>query len=516
MIEELVELIRTAGNDREAIAQTVVLTRKLPTELRAEFIERLYGQAESLSESSSAADSTIMELAHLNDSIQPSEFEAIRKLYSALRPDSSLRNCLLHWLGSDGSEQALGTWCDLITESPPSNPHALVQSFGPLFKNSELPHWFFDELATKGIAHPEIASAALDLMNFHTREKNIDGHPAIQRADQLTSLLGNVVQQMARVEEGNLPSDLTPQEISQRVSESVALTISLCDAVALMDHEPAIGKLHQALQLKHRRIRTEAAAALARLDIEEGRESLSKLAEEPIARLRVLAFAEELGILDSIPEEHQNEIAIAESKLASWLAEPAQMGLAPSEISMIDNRELYWPGFEHPVLCYLFRFRYGTEPSFTNLGISGPMTHAFAVNIESLSIDDSYAAFAGWQAVHPDIFQLGMDKARALHGKTVQELTDRLHEKDFTDFQPEFVGSFFGDLIVVGKPFEAKNSRCSLIAAKSTASQANRTRIESIPRWHLRFGVAVNCLTNSISMLNSWISTRSHDSTLRS
>ncbi len=61
---------------------------------------------------------------------------------------------------------------------------------------------------------------------------------------------------------------------------------ALCDTLALMDCQPAIGKLHQALSLRHRRVQTEAAYALARLDQEIGRQTLIGLAAEPVARLR--------------------------------------------------------------------------------------------------------------------------------------------------------------------------------------------------------------------------------------
>lgn len=461
MIEHLVNLICSGADDAATLRQVAELTAQIPPGNELELLEGLNERANDLENAQPAAETAITKLTENVKELTDATQQALSDLYLSLGTSNNVRNSILGWLGNDGRQESLKAWCELITTSPPSNPHGLVQTFAPLVKRSDLPQWLFEELSTKGIAHPEIAAASLDLMNFHHRAGNLDSHPAQSRSDQLTSLLGSVVQQMARVEEGNLPSDLTPQEISERVSESVALTISLCDALALMEHEPAVGKLRQALELRHRRIQTEAAAALARLDVEEGREWLAKLVEEPIARLRVLSFAEELGILDNIPDEFQSEIAIAESKLAIWLSEPKQMGIAPSSMELVDNRELYWPSYEHPVQCYLFRFRYGSNPVYSNLGISGPLIHVFPNNIESLSVEDAYAAFAGWQAIHPKIFQMTPERAETVYSEQLAELKTRIEEKGFEDTKAVLVGSFFDELVLVS---EAKKNDQTVIA----------------------------------------------------
>lgn len=461
MIEHLVNLICSGAEDTPSLRQIAELTDQIPAGDELNLLEMLRERAGELVNAQLAGEAAITKLTENVEQLSDSHRNGLKELYLRLDASNNIRNSILGWLGNDGSEDSLRAWSNLITTSPPSNPHGLVQTFAPLVKRSDLPGWLFDELSTKGIAHPEIAAASLDLMNFHHRAGNLETHPAQSRSDQLTSLLGSVVQQMARVEEGNLPAELTPQEISVRVSESVALTISLCDALALMEHEPAVGKLRQALELRHRRIQTEAAAALARLNVEEGREWLAKLVEEPIARLRVLSFAEELGILDEIPEEFQSEIAVAESKLAIWLSEPKQMGIAPSSMELVDNRELYWPSFEHPVQCYLFRFRYGSNPVYSNLGISGPLTHVFPNNIESLSIEDAYAAFAGWQAVHPKIFQMTPARAELVYAEQVSELNSRLEESGFQETKPILVGSFFDELVLVA---EAEKNEQSVVA----------------------------------------------------
>ncbi len=449
MVHQLAELIFGAGNDQQQLLRVVAMTKAMKHSDHLALVTALKDQPERLEAAQAAIEAAFMELAKLAK-LDDSMRGTLGELYFNVDPQNNIRNNILFWLGSEGSPASMVQWCNLITDSPPKNANGLIQAFMPMFEQTEIPQEVFDKLAGQGISHPEIASAALDLMNFHARG-NLPSHPALARAPQLASLLGNVVQQMARVEEGNVPTELSPQELSQRVSESVALTISLCDAIGLMDYQDGIGKLNQAMQLKHRRIQTEAAAALARMEIEDGRTALCKLAEEPIARLRVLAFAEELGFLEEVPEEQQTEIAIAESQLVVWLAEPTQMAVPPSQVELINTREMYWPSYDHPVQCYLFRYAYGSEPTYSNIGITGPVTHAFPVNIESLTIEDTYAAFAGWHAIHDEIYQLSLEQAQSLRNQELQILLGRLSDQDFESSQPIFAGSFFGELVLAAE-----------------------------------------------------------------
>ena len=231
----------------------------------------------------------------------------------------------------------------------------------------------------------------------------------------------------------------------------MALIVSLSDAFALLDHRDAAPQLRQALDLKHRRVQTEAAAALARIGDELGKTTLIELANQPVSRMRVLAYAEELDFLDEISLELRGEIAVAESHLAIWLSEPAQMGLAPSSIELFDNREMLWPSYEHPVQCYLFTYSYGTGPqSLSNIAICGPLTHAFAADLRPLSTDDIYAAFAGWQTIHQEIFQTTLEKSRTVAPGIIAQLeSDLKHTDDGDSATIETVGNFFGQWVLV-------------------------------------------------------------------
>ena len=71
----------------------------------------------------------------------------------------------------------------------------------------------------------------------------------------------------------------------RQADEGVSLAVSLCDALALIGDASSTARLREAHEIRHRRLRVEAAAALARLGDEEGEKSLIELAAEPVARL---------------------------------------------------------------------------------------------------------------------------------------------------------------------------------------------------------------------------------------
>jgi hypothetical protein len=397
--------------------------------------------------------------------------ERIRQLYENSPPTSPLRNYWLAWLATAGNTEAMQSWIGLLASSPPQHRAGIGLAFQPIMKRDFHPQpWLLDALLHEGVQHIQLAPAIYDLFNYYYRTKQVEDHPAASRLDELTLLLGQLVGQLGKIEEGSLAAHSDPQLIGQQVSDAVALIVALCDTLALNNHEEAIRKIHQALNLKHRRVQVEAAAALARLGDRLGREVFIKLAEEPVVRLRVLNYAEELDLTREISLEHRGEIAIAESQLAIWLAEPTQMGIAPSKIELVDNRELYWPSYEHPILCYVFRFEYGSgEHGYSNLAICGPMVHAFTADLKYLPIDDVYALFAGWQTVHDEIYQVSPERARQAFGKQWRHLSQLLEQSETgSKCEPLFLGSFFGKLAMVADCSSEESPGTVIVDSDST------------------------------------------------
>jgi hypothetical protein len=302
------------------------------------------------------------------------------------------------------------------------------------------------------MGNPQLAPVILDVANFVTREGLIEKHPAACRRDQLTALLGALVQRLGRIEERPEEVAADERQLAEIVTGSVALAVSLCDALALIGDHSVIGKLYQALELRHRRLRTEAAAALARLGEEKGRDVLLSMAAEPVARLRVLAYAAELGCEDQLDERFTTSAARAESELALWLAQPSQLGFPPSRLELVDAQTLYWPGYDEPVECFLLRFAYEVDSGeYTNIGIAGPVCHAFGADLADLPPDDIYAVFAGWQVEHEEIYELDAAQLSVAQRLEVVRLERRLHDDGFSAIQPIKLGMFFGERALVAR-----------------------------------------------------------------
>lgn len=376
--------------------------------------------------------------------------ESIVALYRRLDGVDAGRHHLLRLLAQRGDAAALASLADLVVADPPLDPRDVAVVFTPLFRRRDYPPSALFPRLLDALAHASVAVAVLDLANYLVREHVVAEHPGAPRRQQLKTLLGRLAQQLGHLEERPSAHAQTAQDMQRTVGESVALVVSLCDALALIGDTSAVGKLYQALQLKHRRVRTEAAAALARLGEEEGRRALLELAAEPVARLRVLAYAEELGFGDQVDPQYATDVARAEAELALWLAQPSQFGVPPTRMELLDRREQSWPGYDEPVACFLFRFYYEMGgAAFSNVAIVGPVTLTLAADLNALPMDDLYALFAGWQAEHEDIYRLDHRRVEGGQHVAAQRLAQFLAEAGYTDIQPAWLGSFFGELSLV-------------------------------------------------------------------
>ncbi len=375
----------------------------------------------------------------------------MQQLYLQLPNRSSVKAPILTWLALGGEVTQLDLLVDLLLEDPPEDEQQVALALSPLFLKRPLPIEAIFPKLFAAIDKPQLAAAVIDLANFMQREGLVPEHPGTALATRLIELLGSLTQSLAQLEER--PEDFaeTPQQLGRRVSHSVSLAVSLCDAVALIGDQRAIGKLYQTLELAHRRVRTEAAAALARFGEQRGQDTLVELAAEPVARLRVLAYANELKIIDKIPAQFRSTTARAEAELVVWLAEPTQFGVPPTQCELVDQRRQNWPGFGGDVECFLFRFTYrlsledGKQRSYSNVGIAGPLAHAFTADLADLPPYDIYAAFAGWQAEHEDIKQYEVSRLSQTEKLEVVRLQRRLHDAGFTEIEPQQMGYFFGE-----------------------------------------------------------------------
>ncbi|MGI8980532.1 MAG: HEAT repeat domain-containing protein [Pirellulaceae bacterium] len=376
--------------------------------------------------------------------------DALLRLYRHLGPLSRARAQIPAWLALGGTHAEVHLFADLLVEDPPREEEDILLALTPLFQNPRLPVEALFPRLLDALSHPLLAAGVLDLANFVLRQKLVKQHPAAAISGSLIELLGQLVGTLGKLTEQAPSDEQSMVDIGRQVAQSVSLAVSLCDALALIGDQSAVGKLYQALDLGHRRLRTEAAAALARLGESHGKEELVKLAAEPVARLRVLAYAKELGLEDKIEPEFRTPQARAEAELTVWLAEPTQFGLPPTKCELFDQRQQFWPGFGEVVECFLFRFTYEltldeAARSYSNIGIAGPLAHAFTADLADLSPDDIYAAFAGWHAQHEDIREYDVARLSKSEQMEVVRLERRLHDAGYREIQAVQMGYFFGE-----------------------------------------------------------------------
>lgn len=375
-------------------------------------------------------------------------FTAVVQLYHRLPPQATPRGYLLALLVVPPSESGVARFTELLVTDPPASSQAVDLAFAALFQMKNVPVAAVFPRLFAALEHTHVAAAILDLANHWTRSRQVAEHPGKSYRHVFAALLGDVSMRLGSIAESGTEAD-TPEEAAERVARGVQLAVGLCDALALIGEPDVVGKLYQALELPHRRVRTEAAAALARLGEAAGRTALLELVAEPVARLRVLAYAAELDLLDEIPEEFQTGQAQAEAEIAAWLSEPTQFGLAPTRLEPIDARTLAWPGYDEPRECYLFRFVYQLAGSeYANIAIAGPLTQAFEDDLADLPPDDIYAAFAGWHVSSPEISSFDPAQLPPFLDPDRVRLERRLRDAGYTDLEAEVFGLFFGERLL--------------------------------------------------------------------
>ena len=336
---------------------------------------------------------------------------------------------LLQVLFASGHSTAIHLGVELLLAKPPVDWAEVSLALAPLMQSRI---WQVEDVFPKLLQStaPSVLSPALDVANYAFRSRQLVDHPAKLDLATLLRLMGGLVNQLGMLEENPAQFGRTVIAIQKILFDSVSLCVSLCDTLGLIGNQDAVAKLTQATRLSHRRIRTEAAFALAKLGNKKGEELLIELAADFSSRQRAIAYAEELGIVDRIDERWTNAAALAESRLANWLAQNEQMGISPSRMEMLDQRTLSWPGFEQPQECFLFRFEYDMQESiYSNVGFSGPMCHSFSQDLADISLDDTYAIFVGWDIDHPDAYEIAPNALDARIQDRMNRLLETLPEQ---------------------------------------------------------------------------------------
>ncbi|WP_153555185.1 HEAT repeat domain-containing protein [Roseimaritima sediminicola] len=455
---ELAPLVAADGDPVVAAAtMQAIATADAVAGLKS-WLDQLWQHRDQLSDSDPAVLGGLLRAMHTSVLRSESPAEAVRPVNptivlgidEALPKSTPNRHLLMHLLSLARAGDHLHILTRMLIARPPEGWMAVGQVLSPLLQYSDWDvHDFFPDIFA-ALSHPAVASPVLDVANFLTRSGRVAEHPATDRIDSLLVLLDAVVARLERFEKDPSEFGQSVDQVQAVLSEAIALAVSLCDAVGLIGDDRAKGKLHQALEVKHRRVQSEAAGALARLGDEAGREHLIKLAAEPSARRRVVQYADELEIGDQIDQRYRTPEALAEADVAVWLSQPQQMGVPPTSVEVVDAQTMLWPSYHDPIACFLVRYAYDMgDVQYSNVGLAGPTVHCFAADLSDLSVDDTYAIYAGWHAEHPDIFTVPAKHWNAAQKRVVQPLVDHLDREGYDAIQPDLLGFLLDEHAVV-------------------------------------------------------------------
>ncbi|MCC9657414.1 HEAT repeat domain-containing protein [Rhodopirellula halodulae] len=419
-------------------------------------IAALAEESERLIDADPAITGGLLRLIHLKtlrdegDALLQINPESIRRIMVALSPEVSNRHLMLQLLAMMRSDESLAILVQQLMESPPKGWMASAQILSPLMQHRDWPIDVVFPAILDCMGEPSLAAPVLDLAGHVTRTHQVDSHPARERVAALNALLGQVAGRLARFEEDPRSFGTEVDQVQAVLGEAVALAVSLCDAIGLIGDESSIGELNKTLDLKHRRVQCEAAGALAKLGQENGRERLAELAGEPAARLRAIAYADELGLQDLIDDVHREPSATAEAEMALWLTQPQQMGVPPTGVEVVDSRRMLWPSFNDPVDVFLVRFEYNFgEKQYSNIGITGPTVFTMSCDVADLPPEDIYAMYAGWHADHQDIFTVPSKEFNEAQRRIIEPLQTYLERVGYEDVKVDCLGFFLDETAAV-------------------------------------------------------------------
>jgi hypothetical protein len=381
-----------------------------------------------------------------SETIRTIDVGSVKVIESSLPESTTNRHLLLQLYAMIRSEDSLALLLSSLKTTPPNRWIEASQVVSPLMQHDDWPIDAVYPEILDCLQHPSLASPVLDLANYVYRENRVDRHPAADRIAVLNHLLGEVVGRLGSFEENPRAFGDDVDAVQATLGEAVALAVSLCDTVSLIGDASSIGKLNQAIELKHRRVQCEAAGALARLGDDLGKKRLLELTAEPSARLRAIQYAHELGFADLVDDQYCTDTATAEAEMSLWLSQPQQMGIPPTSVEVVDSRRMLWPSFHDPVDLFLVRFEYSFgDQIYSNVGIAGPVTFAMSTDVADLPMDDIYAIYAGWHAEHPDIVSIPADQFNDVQTRVMGSFQKHLTQLGYESVKPALLGFFLDE-----------------------------------------------------------------------
>lgn len=338
------------------------------------------------------------------------------------------------FLGGHSSSLRLGV--DLLVDSPPWDWKDTAHGLSTLMQSTD---WKLSDVFPRILDsdQPSVLAPALDLANSMVRKHGVTPHPAACKYDMLLNIFGAVTMQLQDLEENPRKFSDNVQVIQRILFDAVSLLVACCDTFGLIGDPRAVGKLNQAIELKHRRIKLEAAYALVKLGENRALDLIVELLQDDSSRLRAIAYLKELSAEDRIGAEWTSSLAKAKSDLAIWLSQPEQFAIPPSKIELVEQRTMHWPGFEGPQECFLLQFDYGTgDGNYSNVGFAGPFASAMSLDLKSMSNDAAFAMYLANDVQDESELRVDWESLTSHQKDSYADWLDELGPKGFEQIQP--------------------------------------------------------------------------------
>ncbi|MFM7929962.1 MAG: HEAT repeat domain-containing protein [Pirellula sp.] len=335
-----------------------------------------------------------------------------------------------------GHSSSLRLAVDLLVESPPGDWKDSAHGLSTLMQSTD---WKLADVFPRILdtQNPSVLAPALDLANSMVRKHGVTPHPAACKFESLLNVFGAVTMQLQALEENPRKFSDSVQVIQRILFDAVSLLVACCDSFALIGDPRAIGKLNQAIELRHRRIKLEAAYALVKLGETRALDLIAELLQDDSSRSRAIAYLQELSAEDRIGAEWTSSLAKAKSDLAIWLSQPEQFAIPPSKIELIEQRTMHWPGFEGPQECFLLQFDYGTgDGNYSNVGFAGPFASAMGLDIKSLSNDAAFAMYLANDVQDDSESRVDWESLTGRQKDSYADWLDALGQKGFEQIEP--------------------------------------------------------------------------------
>lgn len=335
-----------------------------------------------------------------------------------------------------GHSSSLRLAVDLLVESPPGDWKDSAHGLSTLMQSTD---WKLADVFPRILdtQNPSVLAPALDLANSMVRKHGVTPHPAACKFESLLNVFGAVTMQLQALEENPRKFSDSVQVIQRILFDAVSLLVACCDSFALIGDPRAIGKLNQAIELRHRRIKLEAAYALVKLGETRALDLIVELLQDDSSRSRAIAYLQELSAEDRIGAEWTSSLAKAKSDLAIWLSQPEQFAIPPSKIELVEQRTMHWPGFEGPQECFLLQFDYGTgDGNYSNVGFAGPFASAMGLDIKSLSNDAAFAMYLANDVQDDSESRVDWESLTGRQKDSYADWLDALGQKGFEQIEP--------------------------------------------------------------------------------